>query len=409
MYRKIIVCTLLVFTTTNFYSVQLFAQQAKEGSTNSSGRSRTSGMVVSISWAIPSDDLSPTRLLSIGKYFKSGFGVEANALVESGEHVVTSGNILWYPNMANRVKIFGTAGFGLCNCQDSSPFVNFGGGVIVRMTDQWNARTEFRKFGAIDGSWDFICAGISYFRTHTSISPRKFHVFIGPVYQTNVVKENIQDAFNKSEFYKGNYQRSEDSPDFYHDLAVEYSLSNQVQVGVAITTTTYFQEFNHTHSVHKEVDGVRKSYSNFVEEEAQGDCYSLLVNYVIPRFKNRLLSRFESSFGAGFMYSSLSVYDYFTTTVSSHYFSPERIDFETRNSNFSVDKNVVGLHVQGSMDFYVTKGISLQFKIAKRFLPRVEVPEYRYFDLSNNTEKTLTSHSIDFSSVGISCGLRAHL
>jgi hypothetical protein len=164
-------------------------------------------------------------------------------------------------------------------------------------------------------------------------------------------------------------------------------------------TTTYFQEFNS----YGRTDG---SYRSFLEEEAAGAYYSLFFNYVTPRIRKPILSRFEGAVGAGIIYGDLSVSNYFQSNFSDWFSSPDSIEIES--TEFSVNKNVAGLHVQASADFYVAEWLSLQFKIAGRFLPRVEVPEYRYFDLSYNTEKVHTDHKVDFSTTGISCGLRFH-
>lgn len=138
-------------------------------------------------------------------------------------------------------------------------------------------------------------------------------------------------------------------------------------------------------------------------EQARGASYNLFVEY-IPRPVTLLFSsRFETAIGAGLSYNALRVdgdLDGLFTTLP-----------------FAETKNVLGGYLQGSLDYYMVRAVSLQFKLARGIIPAIAVParsiSYPVYaeDGSGNivlATKTLQRHKINFSTTAFSVGARLH-
>jgi len=70
---------------------------------------------------------------------------------------------------------------------------------------------------------------------------------------------------------------------------------------------------------------------------------------------------------------------------------------------FKVEKTMIGGHIRGSLDYYLSRRLSLQGKIDLRLMPEgISVPATNY------EGKTLRQHTVNFSSMGFSIGLAVH-
>lgn len=104
---------------------------------------------------------------------------------------------------------------------------------------------------------------------------------------------------------------------------------------------------------------------------------------------------------AGVSYNSLSV----DGTVSSIFGSA----YAQSPASFAVNKHVWGLQLRASYDYYFSEYFSLQCKVEGKLIPSVNVPAVSHTNPVDHEAKTLMPHSIDFSGLGFSLGVRCHV
>jgi hypothetical protein len=141
----------------------------------------------------------------------------------------------------------------------------------------------------------------------------------------------------------------------------------------------------------QKVEGIDWEY-----EYAHGTSYSVFVEYVIKPVAPLFTSRSEFAVAAGLSYNSLSV-------------DGNLSGFFERPVSFAVKENALGLHLRVSYDYYYSKHLSLQLKSGGMIIPSIDVPTISNINPNNNEVKTLKQHTVNFSGIDFSVGLRIHL
>lgn len=208
-------------------------------------------------------------------------------------------------------------------------------------------------------------------------SPARLHISLGGGLIETRANNDVEEAFWDSGFggtVGGWFGGTVDYPVDHSlvvtwNLAVEYNLTEHFRLGLAWDKIPK-----------QEVHGLGSVY-----EYARGTSYTLLLEYVGTPAAPRFISRTESAVGAGLSLNSLSV----SGRLSS-------------SSPFEIKEEVVGVYVRGSIDHYYSRNVSLQLRLDVRLIPSVDVPEIR------SGTKTLQRHSVNFSAVALTLGLRFH-
>lgn len=195
-----------------------------------------------------------------------------------------------------------------------------------------------------------------------------------------------------------------DHPDFALNWSAAYNLSRKFRINLAWikiprqAVRGYSGIYNNSRFV----------FGNDVEQRAHGSSSGLFIEFVPNPVSEVILSRAEVAIGAGMTYNTVTVtsdLDVVYTNADFH-FVP----------TFSKTAKVVGGYAQSSFDYYVTKGLSLQFKLTGRFIPALGIPSraesYDFVDRQGKrqmgTITVIKSHALNFSSVDFSFGLRLH-
>lgn len=76
---------------------------------------------------------------------------------------------------------------------------------------------------------------------------------------------------------------------------------------------------------------------------------------------------------------------------------------------FAVEKGAVGANIRGSLDYYIARNFSIQGKLAALFVRALEVPSVSHMNPYDSKVKTLKSHSVSFTGIDFTFGLRFHL
>ncbi len=222
-------------------------------------------------------------------------------------------------------------------------------------------------------------------------STAKFHISLSGGEMVSMANNNIIDAFSSSGFggtqYGGwfgptSYPIDQSIP-FFWNVAAEYNITYQMQIG-----------FSRNKFPQQEIHGKNLEY-----EYANGTSYSVLLGYVLAPVTPLFTFRSEFAIAAGISYNTLLV----DGTLSKY--SPASIQ---NLASFAVHKQVFGLHVRGSYDYYFSEYFSLQCKVEGNFMPSVNVPAVNYINPWNEV-KNLHSHSVNFSGIDLSFGVRCHL
>ncbi|HPI73498.1 MAG TPA: hypothetical protein PLZ01_08820 [bacterium] len=204
--------------------------------------------------------------------------------------------------------------------------------------------------------------------------------------------DNIVDAFHSSGF--GGIQNGwfgpieypiEDSRSFCRTIGVDFSLTPHFRLGLA---TAGFPP--------QKIIG--RDWEN---ESASSNAYGCYIAYLPRPACPELCSRFEWALGAGIGYHALSV-----NGVLSSVFG---IGIIEQAVFFKERKRCIGAHFRGSVDYYLSRKFSLQLQGEARVIPRVNLPLITYRNPYNQEEKKLAPHSVNFSGLGLTAGLRFHI
>ena len=224
-------------------------------------------------------------------------------------------------------------------------------------------------------------------------STARFHLSVSEaVLLSGSASNNMIGAFNSSGFggtvvgwfgpttYPVDYSNS-----FSWNVAGEYSITDHLQLGLA-----------RSNFPQQEIHGKDEEY-----EYANGISYSVMCGYVLFPAAPLFASRSEFAIAAGVSYNSLSVDGTMSSIFGSAYLQ--------NPISFAVNKNVLGLHARASYDYYFSEYFSLQCKLEGKLIPSVDVPAVSHTNPVNHEVKTLMQHSVDFSGIDFSLGVRCHL
>jgi hypothetical protein len=224
-------------------------------------------------------------------------------------------------------------------------------------------------------------------------SKRRFHVSIGEGLVSTRANNDIIHAFKSSGFggrKEGWFWGPTDYPDdntipISWNINAEYRLADHLRLGFALSKIPK-----------QKIAGIDKEY-----EYAHGTSYSLLVEYVPVPVTRLLTSRWEFAMGVGPAYNSLSADGTLSSSFGATIVHVPVVSFVTK-------KNTIGMHLRGSLDYYLWKSFSLQLKAEGKLIPSIDVPAISHTNPNNNEVKTLRQHDVDFSSIDFSLGLRFH-
>lgn len=223
-------------------------------------------------------------------------------------------------------------------------------------------------------------------------SPGKFHISLGGGWATTRANTDITNAFKTSGFqgtvrgFLGSTDYPVDhSSRFTFNLGAEYSLTDRFRLGLVWKRIPEQEIIGRDHEV----------------EHAQGTCMNFFADYVVFAVDPQLLSRYEFAIGAGLGYNWLSVDGRVSSGFGSAYGENPNV--------FAVDKEEVGVNLRVSLDYYLSRNLSLQCKLEGRSIGTIEAPSVTHANPYNGATKTLNRHSVGFSGLDISLGLRFHL
>lgn len=206
------------------------------------------------------------------------------------------------------------------------------------------------------------------------------------------INGNLVDAFNASGFggtvsgFLGPVDYPvNNSTTFTWNVAAEYNVADQLRIGLERMVVSK-----------QEVDG-----NDDEVEHAGAASMRLFAEYLLIPVDPQLLSRYELAIGAGVSCNWLSV----DGSISSYYGSA----FGETPSLFAADKTVAGAVLRMSLDYYVSRHFSVQGKLEEGIAQKLSVPSVTFVNSFDRSTKTLAAHSVDFSGLDFSVGVRYHL
>ena len=235
-------------------------------------------------------------------------------------------------------------------------------------------------------------------RTIRTLSPSfgshpKFHITIGvTVRLTRPGRRDITKAFDASGFggrsggFFGTvtYPVDHGTP-FSWEIAGSYEIIDRLDVGVGV----------HRFSL-EDING--KDQEN---ESAHGTSYRFSAEYIPLESDVQLGRHSEMSLGIGVTYNTLSV----DGTISSLF----GIAYAERPVHYTAQNNSPGLFMSATYDYYLTQSASFCFSLEGNFLHAVNVPAVGFTNPYSNDQKYLMPHSVEFSGLDISIGIRYHI
>jgi hypothetical protein len=218
----------------------------------------------------------------------------------------------------------------------------------------------------------------------------RFHLSVsGAILIAGGASGDITSAFNSSGFGgtvgglfgPTNYPVQEGSP-LSWNISGEYSLTGNFRLGLSWSSIP-----------NPDIEG-----KDFESENAHGNSYSVLCTYVFSPANPLLALPFEFAVSAGLSYNSQyvdgSIYPF---------------GYPNPGPSFHERKNTLGFQLQASCDYYFSRHISLQSKVGENFIPSsVDVPEVEYTGPYGGESIILMAHSVNFSGLDLSVGIRYH-
>jgi hypothetical protein len=166
------------------------------------------------------------------------------------------------------------------------------------------------------------------------------------------------------------------------NISGDYSLTSNLRLGLSWST----------------IPSPNIGGKDLESESAQGNSYSVLCTYVPFPAEPFIGSPFEFAVAAGVSYNSL----YVDGTISPFI-------YPTPAPSFHEKENAFGFQLRASCDYYFSRHISLQCKAGENFVPSsVDVPEVEYTDPYGDAPIILMAHSVNFSGLDLSVGIRYH-
>lgn len=222
------------------------------------------------------------------------------------------------------------------------------------------------------------------------IAPAKFHFNMNGAWIFTSGSSDMIEAFNHSGFH-GEYGVTQP---VRFTAGGGYSLIRPVRLVAELDYLTM-----------QEVLG--DGGASFATEFARETSFGLLVDWTQFPVTEWLISRSEFTVGAGVGYHLLKVngnLSFYHATLGN------------TSVTFKEEKSVPGARLRASLDYYLIRAISVQFKLEGRWLPSLKVPEVvlHYQDFNKNGQlvnytKILKKHEVNFSSLDLLIGFQLHL
>jgi hypothetical protein len=220
-------------------------------------------------------------------------------------------------------------------------------------------------------------------RDRSTLAPSKLHLAVGGGWSGVMTYTSIKNAFDASAipnhiphwFGYLHYPDGENSSTPYTwNLTADYNLSRKHRVGVS------FNNF-----VKQQITGGEDHHHPGPEyEQAKGETYSLLTDYIINPIIPENKTRLVFSVGAGISYHNLLVRGDLGAG-----------QYEKREKNITP-------HFRGMIEYYSRRSLSLQLKGGYRPRQTVRVPEQRAGAI------TLLPHAVNFRSLDVTIGIGYH-
>jgi hypothetical protein len=219
----------------------------------------------------------------------------------------------------------------------------------------------------------------------------RFHLSVGFGWVTTGANDNIVKAFNASGF-------GGTSGGFFGPITYPINVSSKFSwnIGAAYSITDRLRlGLDWEKLPQQEVTG-----KDYELEHANATFVNLYAEFVVAPVDPLLISRFEFAIGAGVSYSRLS--------VSSHISALFGAAYGENPSIVEVNKTVPGVNLRASLDYYISRHVSLQGRIGGRIIKAVDVPSVTHVNPYDSSTKTLAAHSVNFSGMDYSLCVRLH-
>ena len=255
-------------------------------------------------------------MVNISKYLIDNYlAFEASAAIFTSD-IAISGNFSLNLPVKTRFIPFATIGYGICI--HFYRWLNYGGGIKVRLTDKLGLRTEYRHFSIADESGDWILCGIFYFPKSLSQMTKKFHLSFEYVWPKSVGSDNSTKAFDSSSI-SGETSCTEDESDISNlNVGVEFSLKDNYRIGLSLSR---FPPKRLYKRYYPGIDAEIRYSENLSEKIDETFFYSLFVDYVVTPSLSFVGTRVDFSTGVGIVCGSVSIDGYFFSNINSY--SPE--------------------------------------------------------------------------------------
>jgi len=208
----------------------------------------------------------------------------------------------------------------------------------------------------------------------------KFHISFMLDYTNTAANNDIIDALKQSGF-GGNIDG------WFGNVDYPVDHSNIITWHIE-SSYSFFSNFRFGLGV-KNIAQQEISGTNGVSEFTEGYSYNFFADWIVDPYKLYQLDRWEYMIGVGVTYNNITV------KRSIGYF----------NNNKFTEKNFYGLQIRSGLDYYPLPNLSFQIKLMIDVLPSININEFK----SQDVEEVIKQHSINFSGVDISAGIRFHL
>jgi len=185
--------------------------------------------------------------------------------------------------------------------------------------------------------------------------------------------DDILDAFRSSGFGGQKFYNEGYESRFSLNFGAEYNLNDRLRLGIEWSDIIGYV-----------IEGGWEE--SWVHESADRRSISLYLDYIAVPLDPLFLRHFEVALGTGLSYNYLSL----------------QVNDEFSLHPMEVQKDVLGAYMKASVDYYLVKNLSFQFKVEGRLIPSISVPERNY-----GNEK-LVKHRVNFSDVDFSLLLGLH-
>jgi hypothetical protein len=210
--------------------------------------------------------------------------------------------------------------------------------------------------------------------------PGKFKTSFGYAWTRSMAREDIREAFQSSGFNPTNPHHA-----IAPNLSLSYRINNRFNPGLELSGISA-QEFE---SCDDEVH---------LSANLTGNSYSVIMDFTPYPLDN---SSFDYAFGFGLDYYSVNVENYFDLRAGNY--------TENEFSRFiHTTINKFGLLLRASLDYYIVKDVSIQFRLSGRLVKPIEIQEISITHPITNDHWRLIHHSVNLSAFYLSTGIGMH-